>query len=122
MTAAPPMPVAGSAVRVTSASRAWTPARGAALPAARVARPASVADPVATTTAYPAPASTVVPLKSMQLRSAIGGAGGGLGRFSTGTDSPVNVDSSTSKSIVDKSRASAGTTSDRSVASAVPRR
>ena len=111
-TPAPPRAVAGSAMCVISASLAWTPAAGAALPAARLARPACVDSPVATTTAYPDPASTVVPSKAMQVRSGTGAPGVASTSLSTGTDSPVSVDSSTSRSQAASSRASAGTTSD----------
>lgn len=65
VTARPDKPVAGSAMRVSSPSRAWTPAGGGAPAAAAPARPASVASPVATTTASAVPASTVVPSYSM---------------------------------------------------------
>ncbi len=103
--------VSGSALRVSSCNRAWTPAAGGVRAARWTARADSVSSPVSTTTARACPATTVVPSKTMQLRSATAALGVGAVCLSTGSDSPVSADSSTSRPSSHSSRASAGTTS-----------
>ena len=74
-------------------------------------RPTSVCAPVANTTARPVPAATVVALKRRLFRSASGVVSSSTtsARFEIGSDSPVSAASSTRRSTVEMSRASAGT-------------
>ncbi len=61
VTAAPPMPTAGRAIRPRWARWPSIPVGRGASAASSAARPASVCEPVATTTAYAEPVSTVQP-------------------------------------------------------------
>ncbi len=76
-------------------------------------RPSSVSMPVPTTTALARPPVTIVPIKTMFLRSPRGGSSSSISfrSFSTGTDSPVKAASFTLKEAASKSLASAGTES-----------
>jgi len=74
--------------------------------------PNSVRAPVATTTPRALPAWTTVPISAHPDSSARGvPAGTALVAFSTGSDSPVNTDSSHCKLVTSSSRTSAGTMS-----------
>ena len=87
--------------------------RGGLASAARVAIcPSSVRCPVATTIASPRPQATPVPAKTIEDRSAIAvSSATGADAFGTGTDSPVNADSSSSSRSCEARRASAATRS-----------
>ena len=75
-------------------------------------RPISVSCPVATTIARPRPQVTPVPAKTIEDRSAIPVSGATAARaFVTGSDSPVNADSSSSSLSCAETRASAATRS-----------
>ena len=96
--------------RLSSAcSRLW---RGATAPIAPPMRPSAVRGPVAVTSATPSPCTTSVPAFS-RLASASPGC------LSTGTDSPVSIDSSTRRpcdwrSTASQARRSPSSTSSRS--------
>jgi hypothetical protein len=85
-------------------------------------RPISVDMPVATTTARPQPAATLVPRKSMSRRSPRGtsSAASGAACLSTGSDSPVSPASTTRSAAASSTRASAGTKSPASSSSTSP--
>lgn len=74
--------------------------------------PNEVDVPVPTTTAWPKPACTTVPIRAQSV-SSLNAAPAGTGRVSlvAGIDSPVRIDSSHSSSAVASSRTSAGTMS-----------
>ena len=78
----------------------------------RVVSPSSVAMPVATTTPSPVPRVMAVPLCSIEVRSAtMASSGTAATLFSTGTDSPVRVNSSQDRFLASTRRISAVTTS-----------
>ena len=74
-------------------------------------RPIWVSMPTATTMALPWPAVTMVPDRSILVRSPRGVSSSrpSRGDFSTGADSPVMADSSARRRVLSNNRASAGT-------------
>lgn len=83
--------------------------------------PISVADPMATTTAFAVPRVTIVPEWTMFVRSASGRSTVRLSDdLATATDSPVSADSSHSRSRVSSTRPSAGTRSPASSTTTSP--
>ncbi len=67
--------------------------------------------PLATTTAVASPAATAEPSNSIEVRSATAAAKDGAALLGTGSDSPVKLDSSTSRDRASTIRQSADTVS-----------